>query len=164
MTPHWLSTKDNSMADFLSRNKMTQWECMLSRSVFRHVLETLEVFPTMDVFASRDTHQLPRYMSWYPDSRAIARDAMIHPWDPVSYLFPPSPMIMKCLQKIRAERIRAVMIIPQWPSSLWWPVVQEMLVEPPLPLPHFKEVLTMMKGGEPPYLNPLVAVHLFPKN
>ena len=164
LTPHWLSTKDNSMADFLSHNKMTQWECMLLRSVFRHVLETLEVFPTLDVFASRDTHQLPRYMSWYPDSHAVARDAMIHPWDPVSYLFPPSPMIMKCLQKIRAEKIRAIMIIPQWPSSLWWPVVQEMLVEPPLPLPHFKEVLIMMKGGQPPYLNPLVAVHLFPKN
>ena len=142
---------------------MTKWEFMLSRDMFRHIMETLNIFPTLDVFASRETQQLPRYLSWYPDSHSVGRDAMIHPWDPVSYLFPPIPLIMTSLQKIRTEKIRAVMIIPKWPSAMWWPAVQEMLVEPPMVLPHYTEILTMMTEDSLPFLDPLVAVHVFPR-
>lgn len=161
LTPHWLSTSDNTMADFLSRCLMTQWECKLSRKTFLTVLARFQVSPTLDVFASQETKQLPRYMSWYPDSMAVARDAMIHPWDQTSYLFPPVPLIMKSLQKIRKEKITAVMIIPKWPSALWWPMVTEMLLTPPLPLPNYRDCVIMMDPTmTPPYLNPLVAVYL----
>ena len=161
LTPHWLSTSDNCMADFLSRCLMTQWECKLSRKTFLTVLARFQVSPTLDVFASQETKQLLRYMSWYPDNMAVARDAMIHPWDQTSYLFPPVPLIMKSLQKIRKEKITAVMIIPKWPSALWWPMVTEMLLTPPLLLPSYKDCVTMMdRTMTLPYLNPLVAVHL----
>ena len=161
LTPHWLSTTENVMADFLSRCLMTQWECMLSRKTFLTVLAKFQVSPTLDVFASQETKQLPRYMSWYPDSMAVARDAMIHPWDQTSYIFPPVPLIMKSLQKIRKEKITAVMIIPKWPSALWWPMVTEMLLTTPLTLPSYRDCVIMMDSSmTPPYLNPLVAVHL----
>ena len=161
LTPHWLSTTENVMADFLSRHEMGQWECVLSRSTLNMVLETFQLSPTLDVFASRETHRLPRYMSWYPDPRAVARDAMMHKWDPVSYLFPPVPMLLKTLQKIKLEGIRAVMILPSWPTSLWWNLMTEMLVEPPLSLPCYRTILSMADQTRTlPYLAPLVAVHL----
>ena len=161
LTPHWLSTKENIMADFLSRHEMGQWECVLSHPTLNMVLETFQLSPTLDVFASRETYRLERYMSWYPDPRAVARDAMMHKWDPVSYLFPPVPMLLKTLQKIKAESIRAVMILPMWPTSLWWNLMIEMLVEPPLTLPCYRTIVSMTDPTRTlPYLAPLVAVHL----
>ena len=100
LSPVWLSTKENMEADFLSRNHLHQWECMLSRETFLLILDHFSLYPTLDVYASRETHQLRRYMSWYQDPQAVAQNALIHPWDPVSYLFPPVPMVMKSLHKI----------------------------------------------------------------
>lgn len=161
LTPHWLSTTENVMADFLSRNMMGQWELTLARSTFLTILATFQISPSLDVFASRETAQLPRYMSWFPDNQAVARDAMINMWDKESYLFPPVPLIMKSLQRIREQEITAVMIIPKWPSALWWPMVQELMVGQPLTLPHYTECLEMVDmNRDLPYLHPLVAVLL----
>ena len=161
LTPHWLSTKDNVMADFLSRHHLNQWEFQLSVDVFNLVLDHFHVSPTMDIFASRETNQLPRYMSWFPDQLAVARDAMLHPWDPISYAFPPIPLILKTLQKIEKEKIKVIMILPQWPTALWWPLVQSLMLCPLLPLPNYKSILTMVdRSRDLPNLNPLIAVLL----
>ena len=162
LSPQWLSSNQNMEADFLSRNNLHQWECRLSKETFQLVLDHFHVSPTLDVFASRKTHQLQRYMSWYQDPQAVAQNALIHPWDPVSYLFPPVPMILKCLHKIMEEKVEVLMIIPHWPMSLWWPLIQELLVEPLFPLPHYKSILIMENHLDLPYLNPLVAAHLRP--
>ena len=160
LSPQWLSSNQNMEADFLSRHNLHQWECKLSKETFQLVLEHFQVFPTLDVFASRKTHQLRRYMSWYQDPQAVAQNALLHPWDKVSYLFPPIPMIMKSLHKIKEENLEVLMIIPHWPTSLWWPLIQELMVEPFLPLPHYKTVLSMENHLDLPYFNPLVAAHL----
>ena len=64
LTPHWLSTKDNIEADFLSRNSVSQWDILLDKDIFAYVLGFFQVQPTLDAFASRETHQLDRYMTW----------------------------------------------------------------------------------------------------
>ena len=161
LSPVWLSTKDNIMADFLSRHSLRQWECQLSRKTFLTILATFQVTPTLDCFASRNTRLLPRYMTWFPDQEAVARDAMIHKWDPISYLFPPVPMIMKVLQKVKQEEIQAVLIVPEWPSALWWPILQDLLLAPVMRLPYYKDVISMVyRDLELPYLNPLIAAHI----
>lgn len=161
LSPVWLSTKENIMADFLSRYSMRQWECQISRSTFLTILARFQVSPTLDCFASKETKMLPRYMTWYPDPEAVARDAMLNPWDNVCYLFPPVPLILKVLQKVKMEKVQAVLIVPMWPSALWWSVLQELLMEPPITLPNFKTVLTMVnKNYDLPYLHPLIAAHI----
>ena len=72
VSPHWLSTKDNVMADFLSRNQLLQWEFGLSKEIFQLVLDHFHINPTLDIFASKSTKKLPRYMSWFPDPQAVA--------------------------------------------------------------------------------------------
>ena len=159
LTPHWLSTKENVVADYLSRNNVLAWEFQLSRETFFTILNHFNVSPTLDVFASKETAMLARYMSWYPDQEAVARDALIHSWDPVSYLFPPVPLIQKCLAKIKAEEYLCILVVPMWPTALWWPVISSMMVAAPLSLPHYKSILTMMDVNQQlPYLHPLVAV------
>ena len=91
----------------------------------------------------------------------MARDALLAPWDPVTYLFPPTPLIPKVIQRLKEVHIRAILICPRWPSSLWWPLLVEMLVEPPLVLPHYRQALhSLGEEGILPYMDPLVALHL----
>ena len=164
LTPHWLSSEANLEADFLSRNKICQWDFFIDRETFNYMLRVLQVRPTLDVFASRETARLERYMTRYPDSQAVAQDAMLHPWDEMSYLFPPVPLMVKVLRLVREQKISALLVCPKWPSALWWPTVVEMMVQPPLPLPHYKKILRTVDGSQlQPYLEPLVAVHISAK-
>ena len=121
------------------------------------ILEMFQVQPTLDAFACTETAQLLRCMSWFKNNQAVAMDALLPDWDPVTYLFPPVPLLLKVLLKVRSQHIRAVLVCPQWPTALWWPMV----VDPPIPLPYYKEALRMMTHGvELRYLEPLVAVHI----
>ena len=44
---------------------------------------------------------------------------------------------------------------------MWWLLVQNLLVKPPFPLPHYKEIVTQVSGGEiTVYLEPLVACYI----
>ena len=161
LTPHWISAKDNTGADFLSRHSLEVWEICLDRSWFWRIQEHFGVFPTLDVFASRKTRQLTRYMSWEEDKMAVARDAMMAQWDPVSYMFPPVPLILKSLQIVETQGISALLICPAWTTTLWWQLVEKLLVDRPLSLPFYKKVVHTV-GGHPVecFLDPLVAVHI----
>ena len=55
LAPHWLSTKDNVEADFLSRNNIHHWEIVFDKSVFLMILDMFQVMPTLDAFDSSET-------------------------------------------------------------------------------------------------------------
>ena len=165
LPPRWIPTEENTAADFLSRHDMTQWMFMLDKEVFRSILDYFSLHPTLDAFACRYSAQLPRYMSWHKDQQAVAQDALLSPWDPVTYLFPPVPLLPKVIRRIRDQKIRAILICPQWPTALWWGLLLEMMVEPPMVLPHYRTILQTQDGTPiSPYLDPLVALHVTGKN
>ena len=127
----------------------------------RSSIANFKVAPTLDAFASAKAHKLPRYFSWEPDHQALGRDSLLYSWDPLTYLFPPVPLIPKILNKVREERIEAILICPMWPTAMWWLLVQNLLLVPPLPLPPFKEILTQVSGGKiTVFLEPLVACYI----
>ena len=147
LTPHWISTSDNTGADFLSRHRLDTWEIKLAEDLFKMVLRHFQV----GAFASRLTKQLDRYMSWEEDKEAVSRDALLSPWDETTWLF--------LVHKVKEEGIMAILICPYWPTSLWWLLVQELIVAPPLPLPPYKVSTRNMRGGPVGvYLDPLQAL------
>ena len=165
LTPQWISTKENTSADFLSRHDISQWMFMLHRDTFRQVLDHFHLYPTLDAFACRWSAQLPRYMSWHRDPLALAQDALLAPWDQVTYLFPPVPLLPKVVRKVRDEKLEALLICPQWPTALWWGLLLEMMVEPPFLLPHYKSILEVpYRDQKLPFLEPLVALHILGKS
>ena len=140
---------------------MDTWELELEQGIFNYIVTHFQVTPTLDAFASAKAHKLPRYFSWEPDPQALGRDALLYSWDPQTYLFPPVPMIPKVLNKLREEKIEAILICPLWPTAMWWLLVQNLLLKPPLPLPPFKEILTQASGGQiTVFLQPLVACYV----
>ena len=161
LEPHWISSADNTGADFLSRNVLSSWEFRLDQDLFTLIQDHFEVYPTLDVFASRWSARLPRYMTWEHDQGAVARDALMAKWDRVSYLFPPVPLMLRVLQMLRSQKIEALLVCPKWPTSLWWPLVEMMMVAPPLPLPALTLAVETPTGVMPSmYMNPLVALHV----
>ena len=101
LTPHWIPTEENLAVDFLSRDRLDRWNFRLSKEVFSSILQHFNLNPTLDAFACHFSAQLPRFMSWYRDPLAVAQDALLQPWDPVTYLFPPVPLLQKVIQRIK---------------------------------------------------------------
>ena len=100
-------------------------------------------------------------MSWLPDNEAVGRDALMLPWDKITYLFPPVPLLPKVVAKIKLEQIEAILICPEWPTTLWWLLVEELMVGNPMHLPHFKEAIKTVNGQQiKVYLDPLRAIHI----
>ena len=51
LTPQWISTEENTSADFLSRHDISQWTFMLKRDVFSQILDHFHLQPTLDAFS-----------------------------------------------------------------------------------------------------------------
>ena len=79
ITVEYLPSSLNKVADVESCRKVDSSEWVLWRHVFRNLCLKLGT-PTVDLFASRVSHQVAQYIAWKPDPYSIATDAMSIPW------------------------------------------------------------------------------------
>ena len=127
----------------------------------------------MDAFASSQSHQIPRYMTWEEDSRAAAINALDYYWDPVTWLFPPVPLIPLALERVLEQQIEAILICLGWKGAMWWPQLVELRTKlAPICLPVAVDCLTLPRGRteelpsrlDLPKLDPLYAFHISGKD
>jgi hypothetical protein len=120
------------LTDALSRMDKTG-DYALKTDVYSHAVATLQVRPTIDLFANvhnaKCTHfiALPGRLG----NEAVARDAFsLRSWSNpgLPYLFPPIAIIGRVLHRLWTENVVAVVVIPQWPSHPWWGLVKQMAV------------------------------------
>lgn len=117
--------KENIIADKKSRSFNDAIEWQLNPEIFDHIT-SISFLPDIDLFASRINHQLPRYVSWHPDPNAIAIDAFSFKWNSGKYyIFPPFSIIGRVVNKIRREGTQCILIVPDWPSQFWYPLVRK---------------------------------------
>ena len=89
--------------------------------------------PEMDLFASRLNKQFTKYCSCRPDPEARYIDAFSISWKNLKfYCFPPFSCILQAVQKIKQEKATGILVIPNWPTQPWYPLIAALLVEPPL--------------------------------
>ena len=88
----------------------------------------------MDLFASRLSEQLPRYIAWKPDPYSQGTDAMQQIWpNQYRYAFPPFSMINKVLRKIAQDQVKRMLTVaPTWQSQVWYPTPTRISIEKPL--------------------------------
>ena len=108
---------------------MLRWDFKLAPTEFRRICRRLQVWPTLDAFASSRSHQIPRYMTWEEDYRAMAINALDYYWDPVSWLFPPVPLIPLALERVLEQQIKVILICLGWKGEMWWPQLVELRTE-----------------------------------
>ncbi len=135
----------NRTADLLSRtDQVVTTEWTLNRQVAAQ-LWTVWGTPNIDLMATELTHQLPVYISPYPDPRAFAVDAMSCDWKGMdAYLFPPWPMLAEVLRKLTTESLCLVTLIaPRWPNRPWFPLLLSLLIDHPITLPPLEDLIGM---------------------
>ena len=65
-------------------------------------------------------------MSWHPDPNAFAVDAFSISWTSEKfYIFPPFSIIGRVMKKIRMEGTQCMLIVPDWPSQVWYNIHKE---------------------------------------
>ena len=103
----------NVLADQLSRNTAISTEWSLPKEVFRREVLALEPRLEVDLFATNLNHQLETYISPCPDPRAAGINALVTNWGQWNhgYIFPPRPMILKALQKMKQSNIKTALFL-----------------------------------------------------
>ena len=70
------------------------------------------------------------------------------------YAFPPFCQIHRCLQNILEEQApQGIMILPNWPTQVWWPQLLKMLIAIPFLFPKQEDLLSL--SYSPQTLHPL---------
>ena len=117
LTAEYLPGVENKIADKESRVTKDHCDWMIHPEVFNQIntrLGPLEV----DMFASRLTHQLPRFFSWGLDPAAEAVDAFNQDWSQfVGYANPPWCLILSVLAKILRDKARVILVAPVWSTQ-----------------------------------------------
>lgn len=133
----------NVLADALSRpDKPSPTEWMLNPEAFALIAAQVHR-PLLDLFATKQNHQLPVYVSPLPDPAAWAVDAMSLSWENLdAYAFPPPILLTKVVAKIRDTlHLRLTLVAPYWPARGWFPDLLRLAERDPLPLPKWPNLL-----------------------
>jgi len=152
LSAEWLPTDLNVEADAESRNVEDSSEWKLNQSVFHQICNRWGQ-PTVDLFASRTSHQMDNYMSFKMDPGATATDAFQQPWENMRpYAFPPFSLVGRVLRKVSNHQCDMILIAPVWPCQPWYPLLLEMCSETPLLILQSQNLLTNPKGESHPLL------------
>ena len=150
-----IAGRDNVKADSASRKFIDKHEWMLDKVLFDGLCRRFGM-PDLDLFASRLNAQIPRYCAWKPDPDALYVDAFSIRWTLVNsvYLFPPFSLLGRCVQKIREEQAKGIVIAPVWKTQPWFSSLMELLVDVPVLLRKKKGLLRIPnREAEHPLLN-----------
>lgn len=125
---------ENTIADFESRNiKNIDSEYKLNSSLLFDALNILEIYPDIDLFASRANKQFTPYISYRPDPECINVDSFSVNWNNnIIYAFPPFCIITRVLKKIIADNARGIVVVPHWPAQNFYPMLMGLLTQPPV--------------------------------
>ena len=126
----------NGKADELSRRVISDHSYSLSQDVFLALSSSISFPLSVDCFATRLNHKLPKYFSRFKDPFSSLMNAFSVSWTVNVYLFPPIPLISKVLNKILHDDVNnALLICPYWPSQPWFPSLLALLIDYPIFLP-----------------------------
>ena len=93
----------------------------------------------------RTRRSLP-YVSPYGGAQAVGTDVLTFCGDGRLYAFPPPLLIAQLLDHVLRSRLRMVVVVPHWPTQVWWPVVATC---PQFKLGAVADVVIMGAAGRP---------------
>ena len=138
-----------NIADEPSRKFNDRHEWSLCQKVFDELVH-LWGLPDIDMFANRINTKLSLFCSWKPDPESTHVDAFTLNWKTYKfiYLFPPFSLLPRVLQKVRAEKVEAIVIAPLWTMQLWFPMLLRMIIDNPRILPPTAQILQLPQSEQ----------------
>ncbi|XP_013878914.1 uncharacterized protein LOC106528317 [Austrofundulus limnaeus] len=144
----------NKGADIMSRGGPQDGDWPLHKTIITQIWDRFGK-AEVDLFASRENTQCDLWFSLSSqDNPPLGVDAFAHrPWpNKLLYAFPPVPLIPRLLDRIRADRRRAILIALERTEAHWFPVLQSLLSGLPLQLPWQENTLLQAGGAIRSYL------------
>ncbi len=79
---------------------------------------------SVDLFASTGNNRVERFYSPFAMPEAEGVDAFAHSWEgETAFICPPVHLIIPAWRKLVNTPMKAVVVVPNWPASLFWPIV-----------------------------------------
>ena len=146
MTSLHIPGDSNFLADVLSRQDIDHREWSLHQRVVNCLFKMWNT-PVVDLFASIHNKKIQNFCSLLPCQHAVVQDAFTLNWANFSivYAFPPIVILNRVIAKIRREQARAILIAPNWPQRSWFSQLLYMIVEVPLQLPLWPDLLSQFR-------------------
>ena len=136
--------KLNTVADKESRSNHIDTEWMLQSKFLNMAIEHLCFKPEIDLFAININKQFGKYAAFRPNPGAIYIDAFRINWfDLEFYAFPPISVIPRVLPKVKQDSAEGIIVVPFWPTQVWYSVMLKMLVSTPTLLNSRKSLLVL---------------------
>jgi hypothetical protein len=147
--PVFISSEENVQADAASRFQLgPDWH--LDPQVF-HLISSLWGPPQIDLFASRQSAQTTRFMSWRAADHPEAIDALSMRWDfMLAFLFPPIPLLKRVVRKLELSKGTYLLVTPYWEAQTWFASLQVLQVVDVRRLPFHDDLVIDLSTGEPP--------------
>lgn len=144
-----LKGTDNTVADFLSRKTIKHTEWSLNQTTFTQITQKWGI-PEVDLFASRANAKSPIFFSLDPTDGNSGVDAFNQNWKwHLCYAFPPTAIIPKVIQKIKAEKTTVILIAPHWPQRAWFSHLKNLSIQPQLTLTDRPDLLSQGPVNHP---------------
>ena len=134
----------NVIADKLPRQgQIIETEWSLHQEVFDLMCQTWHR-PQVDMFATRYSCKLTKFVSPVPDPNAWAVDTVTVSWEDLDmYAFPPVSLLGKVVSKLSDHLYMMVILIaPGWPNMPWFWDLVDLSFQIPLCLPNHPDLVT----------------------
>ena len=127
--PEWIPRDQNEQADYISR-LVDYDDWMLNPEIF-HLLDAMWGPHTIERFANMFNNQLVRFNSRFWDPTTEAVDAFTCNWaGENNWWCPPLYLVPRVLRHAQNTKAQGTLIIPQWFSSPFWPLLFPTGTEP----------------------------------
>ena len=131
----WIPREQNTLADQLSKIRDNDW--MLHPRLFERICSITKVEPTLDCFATAQNRLVPRFISRFREEGCVDADFFRQSLKgEVIWANPPFNLMGSVLRHLRAHPTKGILVVPVWVTQPWWPLLQDLVVQPPLILPR----------------------------
>lgn len=120
----WIPRTQNEKADYLS--KMIDPEDWRVKDTYFQTVSAYWGNFTLDCFANSENRKTPRFYSKFYNPDSLGVDAFAFDWSgEFCWLAPPVSLISRVLRHVIKSSCLAVLVLPVWPSALFWPLLVE---------------------------------------
>ena len=114
---------------------------MLPRAIFSKAWR-FNITPKIDLFSLRLNNHCLTYVSYKPNLNAYSVDTFSLDWSKLQfYAFLPFSYLLQCIQKIKIDKAEEILVIPHWPTQLFYSKIMKITNELPVIIPASAENL-----------------------
>ena len=121
--PTWIPREENQHADYFSKMVDTD-DWTIDNKSYSIICQKFG-YPTVDRFSDNVNKKVRKFNSKFfcPGTNAV--NAFTQNWadESLNWLSPPIKCIIPTIRHLRLCKAKGILIIPQWPSSYFWPVI-----------------------------------------